>query len=86
MAHSPKFNRDLPSPTNIGVPGQVKTPKGTIRNGIPVHKGDLSKGCLTCGSGAKGRAKEKMISRIVENHADSGGTTLHITDLDCCNK
>ena len=82
-AQSPKFGRRLPSPTNTGTPGNVKTPTGTLRTGIRVHAGSLSQGCITCGTGVPGRKIEDALTDLVDRNANSGGTTLEIREKDC---
>ena len=75
-AHSPIFKRNLPSPTNTGHPGGVKTP-GSNRSGIRIHglgpKG--SKGCITC---AKGPLKK------ISDCSKKGGMKLIIKDNGKC--
>ena len=82
-AWSPKFGRVLPSPTNTGWPGQVITPAGTMREGIRVHRGILSQGCLTTGRGLPGRDLERFVRDLVNRNINSGGTSMIIKEEDC---
>jgi RHS repeat-associated protein len=86
IAYSPKFGRNLPSPTNTGAPGEILTPKGTKRSGVRVHKGNVSQGCVTTGSGAKGQSREDSLTDLVHRHSKKGGTILIIKEGDCCDK
>ena len=47
LDNSPDFGKDTPSPTNTGVPGQIKTPKGNTRTGVRIHPGTVTWGCIT---------------------------------------
>lgn len=82
-AWSPGKKRVLPSPTNIGRPGEVRTPSGTNRNGIRVHDKNLSRGCLTTGSGQAGADVERFLVRLVDRNKRTGGTTLTIEEVSC---
>lgn len=84
--YSPGFKRILPSPTNMGVnrPGEVTTPKNTLRSGVRVHAGCTSEGCLTTGNGAEGLAVENLIRNLVGRNQNSGGTILIIKEVNCC--
>ncbi len=86
-AFSPQFNRVVPSPTNTGRPGQVRTPSGTTRSGIRIHAGTISQGCLTTGRGQTGVETEGAIRDLVNRNVNTGGTTLTIEEQDCngCN-
>jgi hypothetical protein len=81
---SNRFQRRLPSPSNTGTPGIIRTPRGTLRVGIRVHRGCFSQGCLTLGRGSEGRDMEIRILNIVDNHRNKGGTNLSIKEEDCC--
>ena len=82
-SYSNKFKRVLPSPTNTGVPGQIKTPKGTTRNGVRFHQGMLSHGCVTCGRGKPGKELEDWFKNLVDRHNKTGGTSMVISELSC---
>jgi RHS repeat-associated protein len=82
-AFSPKFKRILPSPTNTGAPGRVRTPAGTVRTGIRIHAGRLSQGCLTTGPGQPGIDTERAIVDLVRRNTVSGGTSMTIQEEDC---
>jgi RHS repeat-associated protein len=82
-AFSSKFKRILPSPTNTGVPGKVRTPAGTIRSGIRVHAGRLSQGCVTTGPGQPGIDTERAIVELVRRNRLTGGTSMTIQEDDC---
>lgn len=82
-AVSPKFRRRLPSPTNIGAPGQLNTPIGTFRNGIRLHAGTHSQGCITTGPGLAGHSLEHQITQLVDRNQSTGGTTLSILEINC---
>jgi len=83
-SYSHKFKRELPSPTNTGIPGEVVTPKGTKRTGVRVHRGNFSQGCLTTGKGEQGKLIEELIRELVNSHSDKGGTIITINEGDCC--
>ena len=83
MGYSNKFKRDLPSPTNTGVPSNVVTPLGTKRSGIRIHKGTYSQGCLTTGSGPAGGTAETDLTNLVKRNSRTGGTDLYISEVDC---
>ena len=83
LAYSRKFKRILPSPTNIGRPGEVITPKNNHRTGIRIHAGHISEGCITTGKGASGRNAEKYLYDLVDAHQDNGGTIMIITEVKC---
>jgi RHS repeat-associated protein len=82
-AYSPKFGRPLPSPTNTGVAGVVTTGAGTRRDGIRVHRGTRSEGCITTGSGSPGASREAGLVALVNEHQATGGTRICILDVDC---
>ncbi|MBE7421796.1 MAG: RHS repeat-associated core domain-containing protein [Zoogloeaceae bacterium] len=82
-AHSPKFGRVLPSPTNTGRPGQVVTPAGTTRGGIRIHQGNFSQGCLTTGAGPGGADVERYVRELVTRNRNTGGTSLTIREQNC---
>jgi RHS repeat-associated protein len=74
-AYSPKFKTKLPSPTNTGTPGSVKTPNGSNRSGIRMHKPGRSDGCITCDQGNVDK---------VNDCAKKGGMKLIIKDNGKC--
>jgi RHS repeat-associated protein len=82
-AYSPTFKRIVPSPTNTGVPGKVTSPAGTPREGIRVHSGNYSRGCIVTGSGSAGRSLETTLTGIVSKNVGTGGTKLVIVEVDC---
>jgi RHS repeat-associated protein len=88
-AFSPEFGRILPSPTNTGNPGEVRTPNRTLRKGIRFHANSrpprgYSLGCPTLGSGSSGRRLEDLITDMVNRHRGHGGTSFTIEEVDCC--
>jgi RHS repeat-associated protein len=83
-AYSPAKHRRLPSPTNTGTPGEIKTPKGTNRVGIRFHREGPSKGCITLGPGEEGKKLEQNLTDLVDRHSGRGGTIFTITEGDCC--
>jgi hypothetical protein len=74
----------LPSPTNQGIPGAVKTPKNAQRTGIRFHRGTYSEGCVTLGTGEEGKQLEEKITNLVDQHSGRGGTIFTITEVSCC--
>jgi RHS repeat-associated protein len=82
-AHSPRFRRDLPSPTNVGRPGEVQTSQGTNRAGIRIHRGTRSEGCVTTGAGTAGADLERSLRELVDRHQPLGGTTISIVEINC---
>jgi hypothetical protein len=83
-AYSPKFQRILPSPTNVGIPGTVVTPMGTRRRGIRYHMGSYSEGCATVGEGTPGALIEDQIRHLIDRHRGHGGTSMTIEEDPCC--
>lgn len=45
-------------------PSYVQTPAGTLREGIRIHAGNLSKGCLTTATGQQGRDIEHKLLQL----------------------
>jgi hypothetical protein len=83
-AYSPEFERRLPSPTNTGTPSVVRILRGTIRTGIRVHRGRISKGCITLGPGAKAQQLENELTNLVDRHLSKGGSIMTIGEVECC--
>ena len=85
---SPYFGRIVPSPTNVGIPGYVVTPMGTLREGIRWHMSEgsdwYSEGCVTLGPGTRGGFIEYQIRRLIDRHRRHGGTTMTVEEDPCC--
>jgi RHS repeat-associated protein len=84
--NSSKFGPRTPSPTNVGVPGIVKTPKGTRRDGVRFHTGKISEGCVTFGYGPVAKKQLNDIKDLIDRNTGKGGTRFTIDDRCCGGK
>jgi len=83
-AYSPRFKGIMPSPTNTGSAGYVRTQMETLREGIRFHAGSYSEGCVTLGEGTAGALIEEEIRNLIDRHRGHGGTTMTIEEDPCC--
>ena len=75
----------IPSTSYLPNIGSLLFRFGVKQCNLNIHLGTFSQGCLTCGPGRKGRQLEKRLTDLVDKHSTTGGTTLRIDDVDCCN-